>query len=451
VTVASLLRESGYHTVMAGTWGLGAEPASLPSARGFESAFVLHDGSASYFSDMRSGIPGRDKALYTHDGKPVTELPEDYYSTEYFTDFVIESIEERHADGRPFFAYLAYQAPHGPFGLPDEWLDRAKGRYDDGYDAIRGARLTQMKMRDLVREEVQPYPGIPTIPSWGDLDEDQQKRQARKMELYAALVENLDHHVGRIVKYLEEKDELRNTTIIFMSDNGAEPANRGPNGMEHRDREWYEKQFPERGKAEWGRPGSFVEYGPGWAQVSTVPFRLFKGTQAEGGIRAPVIASGVGVQKRDAVNDGIAHVMDVPATILELAGVDHPATFAGRSVVPMEGTSWFTLHRTIFDREDPHPWLGMEFAGDRALRKGRWKLVWMAPPFGTGAWRLYRIDRDPSEIEDLVGKKPEKKAELEALWQEYARAHGVVIPKDELPEDAEGDEQEEEAEPVASR
>ena len=169
-----------------------------------------------------------------------------------------------------------------------------------------------MKMRELVREEVRPYPGIPTVPSWGDLDEEQQKLQARKMELYAALVENLDFHVGRLVKYLEEKDELRNTTIVFLSDNGAEPANRGPNGMDRRDGEWYAQQFPKTDMAEWGRPGSFVEYGPGWAQVSTVPFRLFKGTQAEGGIRAPIIISGMGVksqaghERRDRPRDGRA-------------------------------------------------------------------------------------------------------------------------------------------------
>ena len=445
VTVASLLQKSGYRTLMAGTWGLGSAPSSLPSARGFENAFVLHDGAASYFSDMRSAIPGRDRALFTHDGKEVRELPDDYYSTRFFTDFVIDGIEERHADGRPFFAYLAYQAPHGPFGLPDEWRDRAKGRYDDGFDKIRDRRLLRLKVNELVREEVQPYPGLPTIPRWGDLPEDQQKHQSRKMELYAALVENLDFHVGRLVAYLEEKDELRNTVIVFLSDNGAEPANRGPNGMEERDLEWYAEQFPLTEIEDWGKPGSFVEYGPAWAQVSMVPFRLFKGTQAEGGIRSPIIMSGMGVPRAKKAEKELLHVMDVPATILDLADVAHPATFAGRSVVPLEGTSWFSLRRSLLVKDVPHVWLGMEFAGDRVLRKGRWKLVWMEPPFGAGSWRLYRIDRDPSELQDLAGRKPKTKAELEALWQEYAKAHGVVIPKEETPEDETAEE------PVAAR
>jgi arylsulfatase len=435
VTVASLLQQAGYHTLMAGTWGLGAEPHSLPHARGFERTFVLHDGAASYFSDMRSAIPGRERAYYTRDGEPVTELPDDYYSTRYFTDFVIDGIEEQRADDRPFFAYVAYQAPHGPYHLPDDWLDRAKGRYDEGYDRVGQRRLVHLKMKKLVREEVRPYPGIPTVPSWGSLSEEQQKRQSRKMELYAALVENLDFHIGRLIAYLEETDELRNTAIVFLSDNGAEPANRGPNGMEERDREAYAKQFPLTDIEDWGKPGSFVEYGPAWAQVSMVPFRLFKGTLAEGGIRAPIIFSGVSVKRKAGPDHELLHVMDIPATMLAVAGVEHPTSFAGRPVVPLEGTSWLSLRRGLFVKEAPHEWIGMEFAGDRALRKGRWKMVWMEPPFGAGSWRLYRIDRDPSELYDKAAAEPEKKAELEALWQQYADAHGVVVPVAEKPDD----------------
>jgi len=176
-----------------------------------------------------------------------------------------------------------------------------------------------------------------------------------------------------------------------------------------------------------------------------VPFRLFKGTQAEGGIRAPIIFSGMSVKRRDEPEPELLHVMDIPATMLEVAGVEHPTRFAGRSVVPLEGTSWRSLRRGVFVKEAPHEWIGMEFAGDRALRKGRWKMVWMKPPFGAGTWRLYRIDRDPSELYDKADAEPEKKAELEALWQEYAKAHGVVIPAEEKLEDEPAEK------PVASR
>jgi arylsulfatase len=219
--------------------------------------------------------------------------------------------------------------------------------------------------------------------------------------------------------------------------------------MDPRDAEWYAQQFPETDMESWARPGSFVEYGPGWAQVSTVPFRLFKGTQAEGGIRVPLILSGPGVESRGGINRDILHVMDVPATILEVAGVAHPRRFAGRDVVPLDGTSWFSLQRSYFRREQPHEWLGFEFAGERALRKGRWKLTWMAPPFGAASWRLYRIDRDPSELQDLAAKRPEKRDELAALWQEYAARYGVVVPGDEAPETEPADEGD--GEPLAIR
>ena len=225
--------------------------------------------------------------------------------------------------------------------------------------------------------------------------------------------------------------------------------------MDPQDAEWYAKQFPVTDVEDWGKPGSWVEYGPGWAQVSTVPFRLFKGTQAEGGIRVPIIMAGVAVGRRGRVSHDLIHIMDLPATILDLAQVEHPATFAGRSVVPLEGVSLFTLRSNVFVRAESHEWLGMEFAGERAIRKGRWKMTWLTPPFGAGTWRLYRIDRDPSELQDLAEKKPGKKQELEKLWQEYADAHGVVIPAEERipddPEEAPEDGDEGEGEPVAAR
>lgn len=437
VTVASLLRAGGYHTVMAGKWELGGDPASLPAARGFEKSFALHDGAASHWSDMRSAIPGRDRATYTHDGEPVEALPEDYFSTRFFTDFVKESIAENTGDGRPFFAYLAFQAPHGPLAAPEAWRDRAKGRYDEGYGVIRKRRLLRMKMIGLVKEEVDPYPGIPTVPRWDELDEQIQRRQARKMELYAAMVENLDFHVGRLVDFLKERGEYDDTVIVFLSDNGAEAGDRGPNGMDPRDREWYAERFPLTDVEDWGRPGSFVEYGPAWAQVSTVPFRLFKGTMAEGGIRAPIVWHGPPLKPNGGVSRLVLHVTDLPATFLDLAGVAYPERFAGRVLAPLEGRSLLGLETRWFRAQPPHPWLGFEYSGDRALRRGRWKLVQMPPPFGSGAWRLYRLDRDPSELHDQAAEEPALREQLLGLWEEYARDHGVIVPAREPVEPAE--------------
>ncbi|MDH3211300.1 MAG: arylsulfatase [Myxococcales bacterium] len=430
VTVASLLKDAGYHTYMAGKWELGEGPQSLPAARGFERCFALHDGAASHWDDMSSAIPGRRRARYTEDGRDVAELPTDYFSTRTFTDFIIRRIEENRGDGRPFFAYLAYQAPHGPLAVPDDWRDRSAGRYDRGYDAVRGLRLLRMKRAGLLPQSVHPYPGIPTVPAWKDLSEDQRREQARKMELYAAMVENLDFHLGRLLDRLRAIGEYDDTLVVVLSDNGTEPGDRGPAGMDSRDREWYAQQFPDSDFGNWGRKGSFVEYGPAWAQVGMLPFRLFKGTMAEGGIRSPLIVSGPGVAERGKLSHAILHVTDLTPTFLALAQVSHPTTYRGRAVAPLQGASLLPLlagKRRA--KAGPHAWLGFELAGERALRRGPWKLLWMPPPFGAGTWRLYRLDRDPAELYDRSDQKPALLRDLLVLWEEYAKANGVVVPE----------------------
>jgi arylsulfatase A-like enzyme len=433
VTVASLLRNAGYYTVMAGKWELGTTPGALPHARGFERSFVLHDPTASHWADMKSAVPGRERAFYTRDGEVVERLPEHHFSTEAFTDFVIGGIEEG-TDGHPFFAYLSLQAPHGPLAAPDDWRDRFAGHYDDGFDRIREVRLLRMKRKQLVREEVRPYPGIPTVPEWSELSDEQKEEQSRRMEIYAAMVANLDFHVGRLFDFLRETGRYDDTLIVFLSDNGAEPADRGPTGMDPRDSDWYAQQFPDTRQENLGQPGSFVEYGPGWAQVSTVPFRLFKGTQAEGGIRSPLIVAGPGVRRsarftRPRISRAVLHVTDLAPTFLELAGVEHPKTWQGRSVAPLRGRSLVDhLAGAFRARKGPHDSLGFGYAGSRALRRGRWKLVWMPPPFGADKWRLYRLDHDPSELWDKSAGHPEQVAELSALWERYARENGVPLP-----------------------
>jgi arylsulfatase len=430
VTVATLLRDAGYHTYMAGKWEIGGGKANRPAGRGFERSFALHDGSASHWSDMKSARPGRELAFFTRNGENVSELPEDYFSSRYYTDFLGDSIEENIEDGRPFFAYLAFQAPHSPLAAPDDWRDRFAGRYEAGFDAIRDARLMRMKQKKLVREEVVPFPGIPTVPKWDDLDEGMQKSQARRMEIYAAMVANLDHQVGRLLERLRKLDAYEDTVIVFLSDNGTEPGDRGPMGMQEQNREWYAQQFPEHDEESWGGPGSFVEYGPGWAQVGTVPFRLFKGTLAEGGVRSPLIVSGPGV-KRDQVTRAVLQVTDLTPTLLDMAGVDHPTEIGGRKVAPLWGSSLADhLAGEFWARNGPHTWIGMGFAGDQFVRKERWKLIRMRPPFGSGKWRLFRIDLDPSELYDRSESNAAVRDELEALWALYAKAVGAVEPED---------------------
>jgi arylsulfatase len=363
----------------------------------------------------------------------VETLPADHYSSRAFTDFIIANIDANRRDGRPFFAYLAYQAPHGPLAVPDDWRDKYKGRYDRGYDVIREERLGRLKKLGVVGENVVGFPRLPSIPAWDTLTAEQQQQSARKMELYAAMVEYMDYEIGRLIDHLKEAGEYDDTLIVFMSDNGA--AGEDMEDLVHRlapdARDWFARTFDSRPE-NWGRPRSCIEYGPAWAQVSSVPLRLFKGYQAEGGIRAPLIVTGPGVKHANGLNHSVLHVMDIAPTFLELAGVEHPANQRDSTVAPLQGRSLWPLlagrQSTVRTDDD---WLGWELFGNRAIRQGDWKLLYLLKGAGgTGDWQLFNLLVDPGETHDLSAAHPERRDAMLKLWDEYVRANGVIVSDD---------------------
>jgi len=431
-TVASLLRDSGYHTYMVGKWHLGLQPDQIPHARGFERDFSILVGGGDHFNDgwnVEWQIP---KAPYTEDGRPVEKLPKDFYSTKNYTDKTIQFIEEGHGDGKPFFAYMAFTAPHGPLQVPDDWLRRYKNQYDEGWDVIRMRRLARMQELGILEEGVSTAERMGFLPRASMLAPGARIAMGRKMEIYASMVEYMDDQIGRVFDHLKEIGEYDNTVVIFFSDNGAEgndlvgmiAGQAGSMGYLHA-----AANFAESGHNYIGRKGSFAEYGPAWAQVSMAPFRLWKGFVTEGGIRSPLIVSGPGVQGSGGLNtNDVLHVMDLTPTLLEMAGVEHPATFQGRDIVPMQGKSWSPmLAGDAQSTRGPDDWLGFELFGNRAIRKGDWKISWHYQPFGTWDWQLFNLDADPGEQYDLSEKFPEKRAELIALWDEYVEMNGVIL------------------------
>lgn len=430
VTVASLLREAGYHTYMAAKWHLGEKPDQWPAKRGFERDFALLQGAGSHWPDMLGLLPSEPTVTFTRNGEKVKELPADYYSSKYFTDFIMQSIDENGGDGKPFFAYLGYQAPHGPFAVPAEWRDKYKGRYDKGYDAIRVERLDRQKKLGIVGKDVVTFPRLPNIPAWEKLTDEQRRQAARKMELYAAMIEYMDDQIGRLVDHLKKSGKYDNTLIVFLSDNGAAGEDMAEliNKLAPTAKDWFAKTFDNR-IDNWGRPGSCVEYGPPWAQVSCVPFRLFKGVVAEGGIRAPLIVSGPGVKHSGAINHSVLHVMDIMPTFLESAGVEHPAKKQGSTVAPPQGKSmWPLLARRETATRTVSDWLGWELFGNRAIRQGDWKLLYLLKGAGgTGDWELFNLREDPAESHDLSAKHPDKRKALLKLWDEYVKRNGVII------------------------
>ena len=430
-TCAALLStRAGYSTFMAGKWHLGEDQKAWPASKGFARDLTMIDGGGSHWEDMKTLSPKQPKVNYSRNGQRLNTLPPGYFSSTNFTDFAIQCIDEARTQEKPFFAYVAFQAPHGPLAAPDAWIDKYRGAYDQGYDVIGTERLTRQQTLGIVAKETERAPRSPGVPAWDELTKEDKQRSARKMEIYAAMVEHMDDQIGRLFDHLKRSGQYDNTLIIFMSDNGANGEDHAELLLQHAPqvRPWFEKTYDNRFE-NWGRRGSFIDYGPAWGQVSNVPFRLFKGFVAEGGIRAPLIVSGPGVKHAGTINHSALHIMDITATLLELAGVEHPAKKQGSELAPPQGKSMWPL---LAGREQAIrmdlDWLGWELFGNRAIRQSDWKLLYLLKGAGgTGTWQLFNLKDDPAEMHDLSPQHPERHAAMLKLWDEYLRANGVIV------------------------
>jgi arylsulfatase len=232
------------------------------------------------------------------------------------------------------------------------------------------------------------------------------------------MVEHMDANIGKLTSYLKDKNLYDNTLIIFLSDNGPEG-----NTMKM-DAPWDNSNFDN-----WGKKGTFIQYGAAWAQVSAGPFRMFKGFLSEGGIRAPLIISGPSVAGSGRISNAFAHIMDIPATILDAASVSHPTSSEGRAVEPLQGLSLAPiLNGTRNAVRDPSNWVGWELFGNRAIREDNWKLLWLCKPFGISDWQLYDLKTDPAEVNDLAAVQPEVRDRLVDHWRAYAAQNNVILP-----------------------
>jgi arylsulfatase len=418
-----VLKAGGYHTYMAGKWHLGFEEETSPHARGFEETFSLVPGGGSHWSDRKPLSPPQTM-IYRRNGKPVEELPDDFYSTEYYTDMLLQFIDRNHGDGVPFFAYLSFTAPHDPLHAPKEYIDKYKGKYDQGWDVVREERLRALKDLGIVPEDASPFPRLPSVKAWDEMSPEERMEAARDMEVYAAMIDYIDEQIERIFDYLKEIGEYDNTMILFFSDNGANGA--PPTAYPEQTEEYlssFDNSLENRGLR-----NSYIEPGPGWAQASMSPSRMFKGFTAEGGIRSPFLVKLPGeMQNAGTMNHSFFHVRDIMPTILDLVGLEHPQEIDGRQVVPPHGTSVLGLFAG--QTETPYPeasQVGYELFGLKAFFVGDWKILWMPPPFGPGEWELFNLREDPAEMNDLSGEYPEKLAEMIAFWESYKEDNGVL-------------------------
>lgn len=424
VTVATLLEDAGYNTYMAGKWHLGMEPHKLPSRRGFGRTVAMMDSGADNW-EQRPYLPIYDQANWFANGERYT-LPEDFYSSRFLVDSMIDFIDSGSQDGEPFFAYLPFMAVHTPVQAPQEFIDRYMGVYDTGWDALREQRLERAAALGIVPADT-PMVRMETTDDWDTMSEENRRYQAKRMAVYAGMIEAMDFHIGRLIDRLKQTGQYDNTIFIVTSDNGSEAS--GPADP---------RGFPQRlGPANLGYKldyetlglqGSFSSIGPSFASASASPLAYYKFYAGEGGMRVPLIIAGKPVIREDGLTPAFAWATDITPTILSLTGVPQPTErYAGRPVQPITGRDLRPVITGAAERAyRPDDWVGYELTDHGVLFRGDYKLVVNQPPVGDGEWRLFNIVTDPGETMDLAEAEPQRFQRMLANYEQYRRDNKVV-------------------------
>ncbi len=417
VTIATMLRAAGYHTYIAGKWHLGYTKESLPASQGFDDSFILAEGGADNY-EKKSYTP-KYPTVHFFDGLKEAQLPPNFYSTQFYTDKMIGWIDANLRDGKPFFGYLAYQAVHMPLQVPAEYTDRYLSTYQAGWDKTKEIRYQRQVELGIMPAGLK-LTTAPGIPHWDSLSADQRRSDAKRMAVYGGMLEYMDMSIGRVLEHLKQKGVLDNTIVIFLSDNGGEAHEL----MDHFP-EYYAKNF-NAGYEHLGEKGSFVEYGPEWAQVSMAPFSSFKSSASEGGVRAPLIISYPKALPIGQRTDAFASVIDLVPTMLQFANVKPPSSeeLAGRSMVSLLSGASQQLYPDDVS-------ISQELSGGAAVYQGDYKLVRNIPPYGDRKWHLYNLRTDPTESKNLASADPERVSAMEKAYAEYVKKNGVI----EVPDD----------------
>ncbi len=411
VTLFELLKQAGYTTCAVGRLDMVTadnwhDPQSI--ARHIDRFFGTtgHKGPGNYFKDVRNTAFYRDGESFS--------IPEGAYKTDLITDFAIEFIREASRD-RPFFLYLSHYAPHWPLHAKPKDIAKYRALYRElGWDKARAARLERMIRLGIVPENTRLAPRDAKAIPWEDSEF--QDWEAERMAVYAAQVDCLDQNVGRVMQALREEGSDQNTLVLFLSDNGAAETSVGP--LDKPGQTWRSDGVLTRvGNRPGIMPGSadtFVTAGPAWSNLSNAPFREHKRTAYEGGIASPLIARWPqGITEGGRWTAELSHLTDLPATILDLAEVEYPSSFDGRSTSPAAGKSLLPLFRD--GTRDGHDYLAWSISGHRAIREGSWKLVAAKEKL----WELYDLSRDRTELENLAASEPDRVRRLESLFIDW--------------------------------
>lgn len=433
-TVAEVLRDEGYATFAVGKWHLcPMEEASAagpyqqwPCQRGFDRYYGFLEGETDQFHP--------ELVHDNHHVDPPATAAEGYHLSEDLVDRAIGMIHDSVSvrPDRPYFLYLAFGATHAPHQAPPEYLEKYRGRFDEGWDVARERWFARQVERGLVPPGTELAPRNPGVEAWDEMPEVHRRLAARMQEAFAAFLDHTDAQLGRLLDDLERLGRIENTLIVFLSDNGASQEG-GPFGVMHEMKFFnFLLETPEEAidrVDDIGGPHSHTNYPWGWAQAGNTPFRWYKQNTHEGGVHVPLIVHWPAkVADAGGLRDQFHHVNDVVPTIYEVLGVTPPDVFRGREQLPITGTSMaYALH----DAEAPTR-KGVQYfemMGHRGICVDGWKAVTRhqsGTPFDDDRWELYHLDEDRSECHDLAAEHPERLAALIDRWWEEAEAHGVL-------------------------
>jgi len=390
VTIAEVLRRAGYTTMMTGKWHLKDQPTD----RGFDRYFGHLSGCTNYFKGDKT---------FRLNGEVWDKFDKDFYTTDANTDYMLRFLDEALGGDKPFFAYIAYNAPHYPLQVRQADWARYKDTYTVGWDALREVRYARQLKLGLFKKPWKLSPRPREVPAWETLSDADKKWEADRMAAFAGMVDCLDRNIGRLIANLKDKGVLDNTLILFCSDNGACPFER-TRGKELR---------PWDPKSHW-------TYDVGWAHMGNTPFRWYKQWQHEGGISSPLVVHWPDGIKADrgSVTHQPGHLIDVMATCADLGGATYPRTFGGAPIEPLMGRSLAPIFRG--EQRKGHDWIYQAYGPNRALRQGDWKIV----SSRSGAWELYDLAEDRTELTDLASQYPDRVKAMAKTWHEVTARLG---------------------------
>ncbi len=466
VTIAEVLKPAGYHTYMSGKWHVARNLKDIdslkynwPLQRGFDKFYGTIIGAGSFWDPWTLT---RGNTFITPYNDPDYDPEDPWYYTDAISDNAVKFIDahEQKPKDKPFFMYVAYTAAHWPLHAPEEEIDLHEGKYNEGYEPIRQERFEKLQAEGLIGEDWQLSE---RVADWDTLEN--KAWRARNMEVYAAMISRMDKGIGRIVDELKQNNMLDNTLILFLQDNGgcaetlgwlsddAHPYDTIPEQPVYepmandelqtmmapkQTRDGYPVAVMSK-KVMAGPSESYHAYGPNWANVSNTPFRKYKHWVHEGGVATPLIAHWPEkIKDKGQIRRQPTHLIDIMPTIIDITEAEYPENYKGHQIQPMEGKSLmgvFTDNKAI-DREAIY----FEHEGNRAIRKGKWKLVSKAysnpgkfrrtDTIPMDQWALYNIEEDRTETNDLADQYPEKVKKMAAQWEEWAKQTNT-IPKPE--------------------